>query len=742
MRSEPFQQPLSMKVRVTLLGPFSITLGARVVRSWPRPPVKRLCELVLVSPGRRILRDVACEELFPNLNPRRARLALTRALSLARASLSELGDRAHAMLLADRTHIWVDRGLVEETDFEANTRALNDALDTEPGSQRDRLLALALATDGSLLEDEPLALWAERPRERLDWLRQEARLTLARDRAHGYGRSEQRFVTHAWEECLPHDPACEEASSALMHIYAAQGRQLVVEGTYKRCRNALEQLGLDVSPSFDEAHEAATKAARFGSCDTGTTVRSRPEERCLVTVLFAELAAPPKEDSHLRQEERDFRMREAFSAVMAEVEALGGTVTAVSGTGLVALFGAPEANEDDPERALLASFRAVVRANSAAGGISLRVGVETGTVLVGAIGKGSTTHYAAVGEAVANSAVLQSVARPASVLVGPTTRAAAAGFFDWGPSEEVFVAAGGRPIQASYLERPKLRPSHALVQDRLCNTVPEIGPELGLSVVREAVRAVTAGLGGVVAIAGEAGAGKTCLVGECRSMFTAWVRAAAGRLPLWLEGNAASYASKTSYGLYQRLLSAWVGVRPEEGRAIIRTALERAVKAAYGGAPREGQIDLLADVLEIEPGRRAWQGRPERSQRALFDAITSMVSRIVDHGPTVLVLEDLHWADPASLHLTRELFSLTNQGPLLMVLTRRPRPDDQATALETSLMATVGLKVRKLELSPLRGVQNLDRTRVLVGGIGDNVIGDVWVRADGSPPCPQTHVVA
>ena len=89
-------------VRVTLLGPFAITLGERSAGPWPRPSAKRLCELVLLSPGRRISRDRACQELFPKLAPRPAHNAVARALSLSRAALSSLGEPAASLFQADR----------------------------------------------------------------------------------------------------------------------------------------------------------------------------------------------------------------------------------------------------------------------------------------------------------------------------------------------------------------------------------------------------------------------------------------------------------------------------------------------------------------------------------------------------------------------------------------------------------------------------------------------------------------
>ena len=99
----------------------------------------------------------------------------------------------------------------------------------------------------------------------------------------------------------------------------------------------------------------------------------------------------------------------------------------------------------------------------------------------------------------------------------------------------------------------------------------------------------TAGKGGVVLVAGEAGLGKTRLVYECRKLFMAWVGAASGRLPLWLEGRAASYARPPPTGCTSSSLAAWVGVAAEEGEEPKRAALERAMKAVFGGEARRNR---------------------------------------------------------------------------------------------------------------------------------------------------------
>ena len=728
-------------LRANLLGPFSVTLGHKSAGPWRRPSAKRLCQMVLVSPGRRIAREVVNEALFPNLGRAAAARALSQALSMARAALGKLGGPGSGLLQADRTHIWANPGAVLEIDLEIQEQRLRSALAAEPGPERDDQLALAVEDEGTLLEDEPVAEWAVRPRERLEWARQEARLALARARTRGMGRSEPEGIVEAWECCLSHDPTSEEAASALMRVYEAQRRLGLVEATYKRCRTALEELGLRVSPALEEVRSATTSTARFPEHPVEHSGRPADvqyrEERRLVSVLFAEITGPGGISRKPDPEDLRELVGGVLAGVVAHVEAFGGTVTSVSGAGLVAVFGAPESHEDDPERALRAAFRAVNGAGDGDGGLSLRTGVETGQAVVGPIGGASTIHYGAVGEVVGVAAALQSVARPASVLAGPGTRAATEGLFEWGSTEEVAIPPGTKPLVGSYLERPKARPLGQAGRRSLAGRAPLVGRRAELAVLHDILREATAGKGGVLQVVGEPGLGKTRLVSEYRKLFMAWVGAVSGRLPLWLEARAASYASSRPYGLYQQLLAAWVGVVPEEGDEVVRAALDRAMKAVFGGKAGDNQGALLSQMMGLglgNAGPALARVTPEQLQRSTFEAVRALVSRLVAHGPTVLVLEDLHWADPTSLHLTEELSSLAKEGPLLLVLTRRPEPDPGVSTLEVALGADQGLKLRRLELSPLAQSVERDLARSLLGeGALDDVVEAVSEGAEGNP---------
>ena len=727
-------------LRANLLGPFSITLGDASAGPWARPSAKRLCELLLVSSGRRVGREVACETLFPNLGPERAANALSKALTMARSALAVLGEPAHDLIRADRGHVWIDpeRGL--EVDLDLVDELLRLGLDTEPGAVRDDALARALGFPGMLLEDEPYEDWALRPRERLEWVRQEARLALARDRSKGFGRSKPEAVVASWESCLSADPTCEEAASALIQIYAAQQRWSLVADTHERCRRALDELGLAVSPAMEEIHAGAVRETS-PSPDRGaatpsprsTAVLSR-EERKLVSMLFAELASPP---GTTRPDPEDLRevIGGALVEAISQVKSLGGTVTSVSGSGLAAIFGAPDAHEDDPERAVRAGYRIVSAIRSSAEKLTVRIGVESGPAVVGPIGVGGRVEYGAVGEVVAVAAALQSVARAGSVLVGPATRAATGERFEWGPSDELARPGGAKPLAAYYLERPKAHVLGHLGGRHLAGQAALVGRDAELAVLSDALRDAISGKGGIVVVVSEPGLGKTRLVSECRKRFMAWVGAGSGRLPLWLEGRGASYASSTPYGLYQQLLSDWIGVAPEEGEEVRRPALDRAMRAVFAG--EDVPVGLLARMMGLGAGdetARLSRLSPEELQRATFGALRALISRLAAYGPTVLVLEDLHWADPTSIRLTEEVAGLVRDGPLLVLLTHRPEPDPGVVALEDAFSHNEALTLRRVELGPLSEGDERQLARSFLGDQApEEVVEAVRKAVEGNP---------
>jgi hypothetical protein len=125
---------------------------------------------------------------------------------------------------------------------------------------------------------------------------------------------------------------------------------------------------------------------------------------------------------------------------------------------------------------------------------------------------------------------------------------------------------------------------------------------------------------------------------------------------------------------------------------------------------------------------------PAELQHATFSAMRSVLSRLVEHGPTVLALEDLHWADPTSLRLTAELARLSAAGPLLVLATRRPEPDPGLSKLEAELAAGLACPFRALQLAPIPRPAERKLARSLLGGeVGDEVVDVVCDGVDGNP---------
>jgi tetratricopeptide (TPR) repeat protein len=189
--------------------------------------------------------------------------------------------------------------------------------------------------------------------------------------------------------------------------------------------------------------------------------------------------------------------------------------------------------------------------------------------------------------------------------------------------------------------------------------------------------------------------------------------------------------------LFQRLLTAWAGAVPEEGEEVVRAALERAVRAAFGGKVDDEQVGLLCVLLGLPPGKGALELSrlgPEALQEATFAAVTALVSKLASHGPTVLVLEDLHWSDATSLRLAERVAALTTAVPLLMVLTRRPDPDPGVSALESAMASKPGLVLRTVELGPLSQAHERELARSLLGSAAKGPLVDaVRQGAEGNP---------
>ncbi|MFY9579399.1 MAG: ABC transporter substrate-binding protein [Gaiellaceae bacterium] len=488
------------------------------------------------------------------------------------------------------------------------------------------------------------------------------------------------------------------------------------------------------------------------------------EERKVVTALFADLVGSTALAESLDPEDVKLIVGEAVARIVHAVEDYGGTVKDLAGDGVLALFGAPAAHEDDPERAVRAGMRitqeiAVYGSEVARGwgtdGLAVRVGVNTGPVVLGPLGAGDRVEYAAFGDTVNTAARLQSAAQPGEVVVGAETKRLLDLVFEWGDEQWVSLKGKASPVSAFAAHRER-RAVGAV--EGASRQVPIVGRERELDRVAQTVGGALKGRGGVLVVTGEPGIGKSRLVAEVAEL----VRAAEPESgsPTWLEGRCVSYGESLPYWPFRDLVRRWLGASVDLPELRVRVALRRKVEALFGVADGGSEPPVVlkeqtkeglygSRVLEVYPYLGALldlalepeiQGRlaqlsPEALQYRTFEVFSTLVARLAEDGPVFLLLEDLHWADPTSLQLVERLLPLADETAFLMVVTQRLERDHPSWAIRERAAREFPHRTEEVQLEGLTGDAGAELLDALVGretlpeGLRDRILDS----AEGNP---------
>ena len=373
--------------------------------------------------------------------------------------------------------------------------------------------------------------------------------------------------------------------------------------------------------------------------------RAAGEERKLATVLFADLVG----STALADAEDPERVRvlldRFYDAMSEEIERTGGTVESFAGDSVMAAFGAPAALEDHAERALHAALAMQRRLGESFGdALALRIGVNTGEVIVGAAREGTSF---VTGDAVNVGARLEQAAAPGEVLAGDRTVAAARGAFEFG--EERVVEAKGKPGGVSC--SPVLR-SLTLVRPRGVGGLHPIfvGRDSELELLRATYRrAVAQQEPHLVTIVGEPGVGKTRLVRELGDVLAGEEPA-----PLRRTGRCLPYGDGITYWALGEILREQLGLLDSDSPEEIRRRLA------------DRPILGLALGLDVAGGLH-----PLEARERLNEAIVEVTEDAARERPFVVLVEDLHWAEDDLLDLLERVVRDV-RGPLLLLATTRP----------------------------------------------------------------------
>ncbi|MBI3522484.1 MAG: AAA family ATPase [Chloroflexi bacterium] len=388
--------------------------------------------------------------------------------------------------------------------------------------------------------------------------------------------------------------------------------------------------------------------------------RAAEGERRVVTVLFCDVKGSTMLAETLDPEDWGEVMRGAFGVLTGAVERYDGTVARVMGDAVLAYFGAPKAHEDDAERAALAAlamradaavYAERMRAERGIAELAIRIGINTGLAVLGD-GTGRGIEYTAMGDAVNVAARLQTAASPGSIVVGDGTRKQIEAFFELRPLGSLEVKGRAAAVPAFELLARRAAAQRA--------TVPIVGRERELAVLREAVADVRTGRGRIVALVGDAGVGKSRLIDEVRS---AW--AASGGGP-WSEARGQSYGAGQPYHLLRQQILSACGAADDEPAVMVRAKVE------IGLAGADLEPASVAAMLAMLGMSHDAPLTGEALRNEIAHGNEALVRRRFRDEAGVNIFDDVHWSDPTSVELLLKLFALADEVPVLFIVAFRP----------------------------------------------------------------------
>jgi class 3 adenylate cyclase/tetratricopeptide (TPR) repeat protein len=405
------------------------------------------------------------------------------------------------------------------------------------------------------------------------------------------------------------------------------------------------------------------EGARF--CPSCGHSLATTEERRIVTVVFADLVGFSGIAQHQDPEQTKRLIDNCFERLVADVHDYGGSVDKILGDGILALFGAPIAHEDDAERAVRAALKMIdtVHEYAHTSDLELRVGVNTGEVLVGTL---AGTDYTAMGDVVNLAQRLQSAAQPGEVLVGDSTYQLTAAVIEYEPAREVLAKGREQTVTAWHAVGATAPPG---TRRRHRHDVCLIGRDTELQLAAAALHlAVNDHQGVLLSITGDSGVGKSRLVDELVDAVRVAGDAAV------LEGSCVPYGEANVWWPIAIALSNYLGVEPGISADFVREMARG--KAAALGLPA-GDVEMMVEVFIHLLGQPSAIDRlePPAARMAVHGAVTGVLMHRTQVRPIVLVIDDLHWADPLLLDLLAHCTRALARHPFALVTSMRAGHD-------------------------------------------------------------------
>lgn len=428
-------------------------------------------------------------------------------------------------------------------------------------------------------------------------------------------------------------------------------------------------------------------------------------QRRNVTVLFADLSGYTRLAHELDGEDVYFLIQDYMKLLAENVFRYEGFVDKYMGDGMMALFGAPLAQESHAELAVRAALdmhtglEAMNNEIERRLGVRLRmrIGLHSGSVIVGGVGSDLLMDYTAIGDTVNLASRLEQAARPGTILVSESVYHQTRPLFDFEAVTPLTLKGLENAVQAYQVIAARKAPGSLRGLEGL--RPPMIGRAAELAKLAERVTALAKrGEGGFVLVTGEAGIGKSRLISETKTL--------AHSLPITIyEGFSLTYRRGVSFWMFRDLLRNALGLTPEASEAELRYRLESFSRKHLAGESSESlpYLEQLFDLTPSQPGMSTRLAMLEADQlrQRVFLTVRNLLLSLARQRPLMLIFEDLHWADETSLNLLGYLADILREAPILIVSISRPYEAGPLAQAAERARQRLGLRMVELPLQSL-----------------------------------------
>ena len=472
-------------------------------------------------------------------------------------------------------------------------------------------------------------------------------------------------------------------------------------------------------------------------------------ERKPVTALFADVVGSTSLAETMDPEDWTQLMNEVFDQMSKAVFRYEGTIAQLQGDAMLAFFGAPVAHEDDPDRAVLAALDMVAatdefaRQLKEARGLEIRIraGINTGPVLVGNVGTDLRYEYTALGDAMNVAARMQSAAEPGTILITANTQRLVASAFDVENLGEISIKGKAEPVHAYRVIGQRSVPERRRGLAAVGLESPMIGRDEHIATLQSLYDVAGSGRGRVAFLIGEPGIGKSRLLAELgRATGASDERGSDTEresMPRWVEGRCVSYGRSMPYHLLIDLVRSILGVSFSATDADARALVDERLTGILGAEASDAapfMAHLLGLPIAPDEADRT-RVDPETMAGRYASGITRLLRALSAEAPILVALEDLHWADTASVDMTRQLMPLIAQMPVLLVCALRAETDSAGWQLVAQARELFGEALTEIRLQPLSEAESraLVANLLEIESLPQTVRDVILARAEGNP---------